>query len=163
MKRIAPAVVLITLLQAVWPAWRPKSRWSWSCGPARSRMSPARLAPEKVACRRAGPQTGRGHRADPAGDQRHQADHHDPSAGEGQGHQRRGRDLQGGGYWDLYWELEGEEVAAWLNAHGVTGIILKYRVPRRPDEPKGEPGAGRCRMPSGPSTWRLRQGRRLGH
>ncbi len=45
----------------------------------------------------------------------------------------------GGGYWDLYWELEGEEVAAWLNAHGLTGIILKYRVPRRPDEPKSEP------------------------
>ena len=45
----------------------------------------------------------------------------------------------GGGYWDLYWELEGEEVAAWLNSLGMTGIILKYRVPRRPDEPKGEP------------------------
>jgi acetyl esterase/lipase len=45
----------------------------------------------------------------------------------------------GGGYWDLYWELEGEEVAAWLNSIGVTGIILKYRVPRRPDEPKGVP------------------------
>ena len=45
----------------------------------------------------------------------------------------------GGGYWDLYWELEGEEVAAWLNSLGVTGIILKYRVPRRPDEPKGVP------------------------
>jgi acetyl esterase/lipase len=45
----------------------------------------------------------------------------------------------GGGYWNLYWELEGEEVAAWLNSMGVTGIILKYRVPRRPDEPKGEP------------------------
>jgi acetyl esterase/lipase len=45
----------------------------------------------------------------------------------------------GGGYWDLYWQLEGEEVAAWLNNHGITGIILKYRVPRRPDEPKGEP------------------------
>jgi len=45
----------------------------------------------------------------------------------------------GGGYWDLYWELEGEEVAAWLNSLGVTGIILKYRVPRRPDEPKSEP------------------------
>jgi acetyl esterase/lipase len=45
----------------------------------------------------------------------------------------------GGGYWNLYWELEGEEVATWLNAQGVTGIILKYRVPRRPDEPKGEP------------------------
>jgi acetyl esterase/lipase len=45
----------------------------------------------------------------------------------------------GGGYWDLYWQLEGEEVAAWLNSMGVTGIILKYRVPRRPVEPKGEP------------------------
>jgi len=45
----------------------------------------------------------------------------------------------GCGYWDLYWQLEGEEVAAWLNTNGVTGIILKYRVPRRPDEPKGEP------------------------
>jgi acetyl esterase/lipase len=47
--------------------------------------------------------------------------------------------LPGGGYWNLFWELEGEEVAAWLNTHGVTGIILKYRVPRRPDEPKGAP------------------------
>jgi len=45
----------------------------------------------------------------------------------------------GGGYWNLYWELEGEEVAAWLNSIGVTGIILKYRVPRRPDEPEREP------------------------
>jgi acetyl esterase/lipase len=45
----------------------------------------------------------------------------------------------GGGYWNLYWELEGEEVAAWLNSLGVTGIILKYRVPRRPDEPEREP------------------------
>jgi|SRR5579859_3181993 len=45
----------------------------------------------------------------------------------------------GGGYWDLYWQLEGEEVAAWVNSLGVTGIILKYRVPRRPDEPKDGP------------------------
>jgi acetyl esterase/lipase len=45
----------------------------------------------------------------------------------------------GGGYWNLYWQLEGEEVATWLNSIGITGIILKYRVPRRPDEPKGEP------------------------
>lgn len=45
----------------------------------------------------------------------------------------------GGGYWNLYWELEGEEVASWLNSRGLTGIILKYRVPRRPDEPKSEP------------------------
>jgi acetyl esterase/lipase len=45
----------------------------------------------------------------------------------------------GGGYWNLYWELEGEEVAAWLNSFGVTGIILKYRVPRRPDDKQSEP------------------------
>src|SRR6202140_1251709 len=45
----------------------------------------------------------------------------------------------GGGYWNLYWQLEGEEVAAWLNSQGIKGIILKYRVPRRPDDTKGEP------------------------
>src|SRR4051812_5916946 len=44
----------------------------------------------------------------------------------------------GGGYHNLWWQLEGEEVAAWLNSIGVTGILLKYRVPRRPDDAKGE-------------------------
>jgi acetyl esterase/lipase len=48
----------------------------------------------------------------------------------------------GGGYWDLYWELEGEEVAAWLNSVGITGIILKYRCPRRPGDARGEPPLG---------------------
>jgi acetyl esterase/lipase len=48
----------------------------------------------------------------------------------------------GGGYWDLYWELEGEEVASWLNSLGMTGIILKYRVPRRPGDVRGEPPLG---------------------
>ncbi len=48
----------------------------------------------------------------------------------------------GGGYWDLFWELEGEEVAAWLNSVGITGIILKYRCPRRPGDIKGEPPLG---------------------
>lgn len=48
----------------------------------------------------------------------------------------------GGGYWDLFWDLEGEEVAAWLNSAGITGVILKYRVPRRAGEPKGEPPPG---------------------
>ena len=48
----------------------------------------------------------------------------------------------GGGYWDLYWELEGEEVAAWLNTQGMTGIILKYRCPRRPGEASAEPPPG---------------------
>jgi len=45
----------------------------------------------------------------------------------------------GGGYWNLYWQLEGEEVADWLNSIGVTGVIIKYRVPRRPGEPEKEP------------------------
>jgi acetyl esterase/lipase len=48
----------------------------------------------------------------------------------------------GGGYHNLFWELEGEEVAAWLNAHGMTGIILKYRCPRRAGDVKGEPPFG---------------------
>jgi acetyl esterase/lipase len=48
----------------------------------------------------------------------------------------------GGGYWDLYWELEGEEVAAWLNSQGMTAIILKYRCPRRPGDVCGEPPLG---------------------
>jgi acetyl esterase/lipase len=45
----------------------------------------------------------------------------------------------GGGYWNLYWEVEGEEVAAWLKSQGITAMILKYRVPRRPGEPEREP------------------------
>ena len=52
----------------------------------------------------------------------------------------------GGGYWNLYWQLEGEEVAAWLNSLGVTSVILKYRVPHHPDEPKAEP-ASRPKLP----------------
>lgn len=37
----------------------------------------------------------------------------------------------GGGYNILAYDLEGTEVAEWLNSIGVTGIVLKYRVPRR--------------------------------
>jgi acetyl esterase/lipase len=48
----------------------------------------------------------------------------------------------GGGYHILAWDLEGEEVAAWLNSIGVTGIILKYRVPRRSNEPGDKPPLG---------------------
>jgi acetyl esterase/lipase len=45
----------------------------------------------------------------------------------------------GGGYNILAWDLEGEEVAAWLNSIGVTGIVLKYRVPRREGTPGDKP------------------------
>lgn len=37
----------------------------------------------------------------------------------------------GGGYNILAWDLEGVEVAQWLNAIGVNGFILKYRVPAK--------------------------------
>lgn len=37
----------------------------------------------------------------------------------------------GGGYNILAINHEGEDVARWLNTIGVTGIVLKYRIPRR--------------------------------
>lgn len=37
----------------------------------------------------------------------------------------------GGGYNILALDLEGTEICEWLNSLGVTGILLKYRVPRR--------------------------------
>ena len=41
----------------------------------------------------------------------------------------------GGGHHILAYDLEGTEVATWLNEIGVTGIVLKYRVPfRDPDK-----------------------------
>lgn len=45
----------------------------------------------------------------------------------------------GGGYSVLAWEHEGTMVAQRLNKIGVTGVLLKYRVPRRPDAPKDSP------------------------
>ena len=48
----------------------------------------------------------------------------------------------GGGYWNLAWDLEGEEVATWLNTIGVTGVVLKYRVPRRAGQPEPLPAPG---------------------
>jgi trehalose utilization protein/dienelactone hydrolase len=45
----------------------------------------------------------------------------------------------GGGYHALAWDLEGEEVARWLNGIGVTGVVLNYRVPRRPGTRKDAP------------------------
>lgn len=38
----------------------------------------------------------------------------------------------GGGYHILAMDLEGTEVVEWLNSIGVTGVLLKYRVPARP-------------------------------
>jgi gluconolactonase len=48
----------------------------------------------------------------------------------------------GGGYNNLAWEHEGTQVAEWLQSIGVTGVLLKYRVPRRPDQAKDAPPVG---------------------
>jgi len=45
----------------------------------------------------------------------------------------------GGGYYILAMDLEGTEVCAWLNSIGVTGILLKYRVPGREGLPRYVP------------------------
>ncbi len=45
----------------------------------------------------------------------------------------------GGGYNNLAWDHEGEQVARWLNSIGVTAAVLKYRVPRREGTPKDQP------------------------
>lgn len=41
----------------------------------------------------------------------------------------------GGGYHILALDLEGSEVCEWLNSIGVTGVLLKYRVPKREGQP----------------------------
>ncbi len=40
----------------------------------------------------------------------------------------------GGGHRLLAYDLEGTEIAQWLNSIGITGIVLKYRVPSRTPE-----------------------------
>ena len=42
----------------------------------------------------------------------------------------------GGGHRILAWDLEGTEVATWLNELGVSVALLKYRVPARTESPK---------------------------
>ncbi len=44
----------------------------------------------------------------------------------------------GGAYHILAMDLEGTEVVQWLNSIGVTGVLLKYRVPARPGRPRYE-------------------------
>lgn len=42
----------------------------------------------------------------------------------------------GGGYSILAYNLEGTEICKWLNDFGVTGVLLKYRVPARKGQEK---------------------------
>ena len=45
----------------------------------------------------------------------------------------------GGGYNILAFDLEGTEIAESFNSIGVTGVVLKYRVPARKGLPRHEP------------------------
>ncbi len=46
----------------------------------------------------------------------------------------------GGGFYILAWDLEGTEIAQWLNSIGVNAFILKYRVPTaKEDDPAAAP------------------------
>lgn len=44
----------------------------------------------------------------------------------------------GGGYGYVVVDKEGTEVCEWLNSLGITGVLLKYRVPIRKDRPRHE-------------------------
>jgi acetyl esterase/lipase len=44
----------------------------------------------------------------------------------------------GGGYRILAMDLEGTEICEWLNSIGVTGVLVKYRVPPRENTPRWE-------------------------
>ncbi len=164
MKRIAPAVVLITLLQAVWPALAAEKPLVVELWPGKVPDEPGDDWPgEGPHVAEAGPQTGRGHRADPAGDQRHQADHHDLSAGEGQGHRRRGRDLPGR---RLLGPLLGagrrgsRGLAQCARRDGHHPQVPGAAPPRRAQGGAGPPAAAGCPAGHQPGA---RQGRRLGH
>src|ERR1700733_13143645 len=45
----------------------------------------------------------------------------------------------GGGYQILAMDLEGTEVCEWLTSKGITGVLLKYRVPGEGRYPKSGP------------------------
>lgn len=47
--------------------------------------------------------------------------------------------LPGGGFGSLKMDYEGEDFATWANTIGVTGIVLKYRVPQRQGLPRHQP------------------------
>jgi acetyl esterase/lipase len=48
----------------------------------------------------------------------------------------------GGGYNVLAWDHEGEAVAQWLNSLGITGVLLKYRVPQPRTASRGSASFG---------------------
>jgi acetyl esterase/lipase len=41
----------------------------------------------------------------------------------------------GGGYRNLAWDHEGDQLGRWFSEHGIAAFVLKYRVPRREHDP----------------------------
>ena len=58
----------------------------------------------------------------------------------------------GGGYNALAMDLEGTEICDWLTSHGITAVLLKYRVPTPIREPYG---ASRMALDDAQRTLRL--------
>ncbi len=54
----------------------------------------------------------------------------------------------GGGFHGLAIDLEGTEICEWLAAHGITGILLKYRVPNSGPHGNGRHGHDRPYAPA---------------
>ena len=56
----------------------------------------------------------------------------------------------GGGFSILAWDLEGTEVAEWLNGLGVAAVVLKYRVPTRQhgNDVVASPGNAEVELPT---------------
>ena len=72
----------------------------------------------------------------------------------------------GGGFHILAWDLEGTEVAEWLNSIGVTAVVLKYRVPARNPDKRWEAAVqdaqrAMCLVRSKASDWNI-DPRRIG-
>ena len=62
----------------------------------------------------------------------------------------------GGGYQHLSMQKEGEDIASWLNARGVAGFVLKYRLgPHLPSPRRARRRANAPSAPSGrvPQSW----------
>ncbi|MEZ6137686.1 MAG: alpha/beta hydrolase [Pirellulaceae bacterium] len=70
----------------------------------------------------------------------------------------------GGGYNILAYDLEGTEVCHWLNSIGITGVVLKYRVPRpegeaRPIEPLQDAQRALSLVRENAKTWGIQPNR----
>ncbi len=55
----------------------------------------------------------------------------------------------------LAWNLEGEEIAEWLNSIGITAAVLKYSLPKNPEGPLQDAQTPQGMMRSRAEDWNL--------